>query len=473
MSASGFWTHESVRAGVAGVWLARPDGGPALGGGAAIDTRELAPGEVFFALRGDRTDGHRFLAEAKRAGAGMAVIDDEAGAGELPQGLPVARVPDARAALARLASAYRQTLGPVRVVAVTGSNGKTTTVRMIDACLSAGLRGRCSRRSFNNDLGVPLTLLAVRPGDQYLVCEVGMNAPGEIEALSRIVRPHVAVITSVGRAHLERLGSIEAIAAEKASLAAHLEPGGLVVMPADSEHLRPYRERFERVVTFGRSPEADLRLGGVGHGPAGVSFTINGREAFSAPVWGEHNALNAAASIAVAMRLGLDAPTIRRGLEALAPAEMRLAVERLGAVTLINDAYNANPDSALAALRTLAAIAPPGARRVAVLGDMLELGEASERAHAEVAETLARERLADAAALVGALAGAGFERLRRAGVEVEAFPDASPPNAERIAAMVRPGDAVLLKASRGVRLERVAEAIRAARLTHAGGLPER
>ena len=311
MSPAEFWTHETVRAAVGGSWLARPDRLPALTGGAAIDTRALAPGQVFFALRGEHTDGHRYLGAAFEAGAALAVIDDAGGAGELPPGLPVLRVPNARAALGRLAGAYRATLGSIRAIAVTGSNGKTTTTRMIDACLGTHLRGHCSPKSYNNDLGVPLTILGARYNDQYLLCEVGANAPGEIEPLSRMIRPNIVVITSIGRAHLEGFGSLEGVAAEKASLASHLEPGGAVVLSADAPQLAPWRARFPRVISFGTSADADLRVSAVRQSTAGLAFTLNEQHAYSLPVLGAHNASNAAAAIAAARRLG--GPTTRPG----------------------------------------------------------------------------------------------------------------------------------------------------------------
>lgn len=459
MSAGEFWTAESVRAAIGGSWLARPEPAPVLTGGAAIDTRALRPGEVFFALRGARTDGHRFLGRAHDAGAAIAVIDDVDGTGGLPAGLAVFRVGDARAALGRLASAYRATLGSVRVIAVTGSNGKTTTTRMIEACLATGLRGRSSPRSFNNDLGVPLTVLGARAGDQFLLCEVGANEPGEIEPLGRIVRPHIVVITSIGRAHLEGFGSLEAVAAEKASLAAHLEPGGAVVLSADAPSLAPWRERFERVITFGASPEADLRVGGVEQGAGGVSFTLNERDRFSAPMLGGHNALNAAAAIAVARRVGIGDDAIRVALAGFSPPEMRLTRVRLAGIDIINDAYNANPDSMLAALRTLRDVAPSGSRRVAVLGDMLEMGETGPEAHRQVGGAIGAEGLADAVVLVGPLAALAGDRLADAGIEVFAVEGVGGEGAARVASLLAPGDTVLLKGSRGVGLERVIEAL--------------
>lgn len=462
MTAASFWMHDSVRVAMGAVWASRPELMPQMRSGAAIDTRELQPGEVFFALRGDNTDGHRFLSAAFDAGAAMAVIDDPDALDTAPDALPIVRVADTRAALGKLASSYRATLGPVRVIAVTGSNGKTTTTRMIDACLSTTLRGHASRKSFNNDLGVPLTILGVRSGDQYLLCEVGANAPGEIEQLSRIIRPHVVVITSVGRAHLEGFGSIESVASEKASLADHLEPGGVVMLAADSEPLRPWRDRFERVLTFGTSPDADLRVGDVNQTIDGITFTLNEREPFSIPMLGPHNAVNAAAAIAVARRVGVDSEHAREGLAAFEPPPMRLTLQRSGGLTIINDAYNANPDSMLAGLRTLKQVAPEGTRRVAVLGDMLELGEHSDDAHREIADAIIREDLADVVIGVGPAASAMVTPLGTTRLSVVSLPTLDKASLRTLLETLRPGDVVLLKGSRRTGLERVAEAWRLA-----------
>jgi UDP-N-acetylmuramoyl-tripeptide--D-alanyl-D-alanine ligase len=458
-AAHDFWSPESIRAAAGGAWLAHPDHAPPLRGGAAIDTRAIEPGQIFFALRGERTDGHKFLSQAFEAGAAMAVVDTPEAVGALPAGLPALRVPDARAALGRIASAYRAAL-PARLIAVTGSNGKTTTTRMIDACLRPTMRGRCSAKSFNNDLGVPLTILAARPDDQYVICEVGMNSPGEIEPLSAIIRPHVAVVTSIGSAHLEAMGSLEAVAAEKASVASHLQPGGVVVLNADAPSLKPWQKRFERVITFGASPDADLRVSAVRESVIGVSFVLNERMEFLLPGLGAHNATNAAAAIAVARRLGLDDDAIRAALAAFQPAEMRLARLRIGGIDIINDAYNANPDSVAAALRTLRAVAPAGARPVAILGDMLEMGEAGPDAHRDLGRLIAETGAASLVILVGPLAALAAAPLAAAGIEAVQIADLARGGADTAAGLLRENDFVLLKGSRGMRLERIIEALR-------------
>ncbi|MEQ8769263.1 MAG: UDP-N-acetylmuramoyl-tripeptide--D-alanyl-D-alanine ligase [Phycisphaerales bacterium] len=457
-----FWTHESIRTAAGARWLAPPperiENHPA---GVSIDTRTLAAGQVFVALAGERVDGHAYLEHAREAGASMALVEREDAA--LPDGLPVAVAPDGREALTRLARAYRAASPNLRVVGVTGSNGKTTTVRLIHAVLSGSRRGSASQKSYNNALGLPLTILNAGPSDQYVVCEMGMSTPGEIAALGRIAQPDVGVITSIGRAHLEALGSVEAIAREKASILEHVRGGGVGIVPAGVEVLERAIERIgsPRLLRVGTDDAADVRVTHVKTGARGVAFELNGRAAFEVPLLGAHNAHNGAVAVAVGWRFGLDDDAIRAGLANARPVAGRLERVTLGPrgaqIKVLNDSYNANPDSMLAAIGTLCEMKPgTGGRRVAILGDMLELGDDRESAHAEIARAVAGARGIHAAVLVGdAMRGAAGE----AGGKATPGELASDADADRIAAMVEPGDVVLIKASRGVRLERVAEAL--------------
>ncbi len=457
-----FWTHESVRAAAGGRWLAPPperiENHPS---GVSIDTRTLARGQVFLALAGERVDGHGYLEQAREAGASMALVERDGVS--VPDGLPIVVVPDGRDALTRLARAYRAASPNLRVVGVTGSNGKTTTTRLIHAVLGVSRRGSASQKSYNNALGLPLTILNAGPSDQYVVCEMGMSTPGEIAALGRIAQPDVGVITSIGRAHLEGLGSIDAIAREKASLLEHVRGGGVGIIPAGVEVLERAIERIgsPRLVRVGTDDAADVRVTSVKTGARGVVFELNGRAAFEVPLLGAHNAHNAAVAVAVGRRFGLDDDEIRTGLALAEPVPGRLERVTLGPrgsqVRVLNDAYNANPDSMLAAIGTLCELKPgKGGRRVAILGDMLELGDDRESAHAEVARAIAGARGVHAAVLVGdAMRGVAGD----AGGKATPGELASDADADRIAALIEPGDVVLIKASRGVRLERVAEAL--------------
>jgi len=466
-----FWTFASFRSVTGGSWLKKPEAGaPDTLAGLGTDTRSLKRGQVFLALRGERFDGHDFLNAAVAAGAPLLIVDDAGAVSPAllkdPRGPAVIRVRDTLRALGQLATAYRNTLDTVKVVAVCGSNGKTTTSRLIHSVLSQRLRGSASPKSFNNEVGVPLTVLAARPSDQYLVCEVGTNAPGEIARLAAIVRPDIAVITSVGRAHMEHFDSLESVAEEDAAIFVDLRPNGTAVVPASEPALADYLKPVPHVVTFGRDESADLRItsaehGTVAGGRTGVRFTLNDRGSYELPLIGLHNALNAAAAVAVARRIGLDEDEIRRGLLAVTPADLRLQHRTVRGVDLYVDCYNANPESMLAALGTFAELSASAPRRVLVLGDMLEMGESAVRCHDEIAA--AASRVGEVALVVTV----GEHALRIAERVTRAHPRCRPmiltalddTHAARIAERLQPGDAVLLKASRAVRLERIIEAL--------------
>lgn len=463
---------------VSGSWLVGPgERAPLLG--AAIDTRRLRPGNLFFALKGERTDGHAFLRQAREAGASAAIVELPLGQlGSVPEGLGVLRVGSAHGALAHLASAFRRELHGTAVIGVTGSNGKTTTVRLIHAALAgAGLAGTHAQKSENNDLGVPLTLLNARPGDGYLVCEIGTNAPGEIAPLARLAAPSVGVITSIGRSHLEGLGSVGGVAREKAELLRALPENGTAVIPDGVpvlEHELAARPPSVRhTVRVGSGQSSDVTIGGVVSSAGGTRFSVDGCEA-SIPLPGAHNASNAAMALAVAASLRVPLERAAAGLAAVSCPEMRLERSRLpcpgGGLTVINDAYNANPDSTLASLAMLASGeldpeppidgAPSGpARRVAVLGDMLEMGEAGEDAHLEIVESVAADDRIVLTLLVGPVYARAAGRL---GVlQSERFAALGERFADEASGLLRAGDIVLLKGSRGMRLERLIEELRA------------
>lgn len=456
-----FFAPESVRTHTAGTFLARCEHPDTLHG-VSIDTRELAPGQLFVALSGERTDGHDHLQAAADAGAAIALVERNVPA---PVGMTLVRVADCRAALGRLAAAYRATLRSTRVIAVTGSNGKTTTVRLLDHVLGSSLRGSASRKSFNNELGVPLTILNARPTDQYLVCEVGMSNPGEIRKLAAIVRPDVGVITSIGRAHFEAFGSIAGIAREKGSLLFELADTGVGIITADSPELERALPPNVQLIRFGVHDAADLRTTAVDASSGGVRFQLNDRAWFEVPLVGAHNASNAAAAIAVARRLGLNDEQIAGALRSAAGAEMRLDRATIAGIDVVNDAYNANPDSMLAALRTFEAVGSGADRRVVVLGDMLELGDASEAEHRAIGEALVASIGAGNGPEVVCLVGPGMasaaDPLRKVVAPNMLWLEPEAGDGRSIAERLAPGDAVLLKGSRAMGLERVARALHA------------
>lgn len=443
---------------VGGAWAVPPSAGAKPPVGAAIDSRDIKAGMLFAAFRGERVDGHRYLEQAQASGAAMALATD---ADSIPDGIvmPVLAVGDATVALERMASHWRDAIDGLRVVGVTGSNGKTTTCRLLHAAACLGedgaLEGTRTSKSFNNALGVPLTVLNARPGDAVLICEIGMSTPGEIAARCRTARPDAAIITTVSEAHLEGVGSLEGIAREKASIAADLPYGAPLFMPAGLDVLEGAVAALERkpgTVRVG----VDARAG-VDHVVSDVwceagrtRFRLDDVE-FEVGLAGAHNAMNAALAVVAARWLGVSDDAIARGLLRAEAPKMRLervVIDCQPPIVVINDAYNANPSSMRAALEVLASTEASG-RRVAVLGDMLELGEGTRRAHGAMLEA-ARGAGIDAVLTIGPRfdeAGGGGERA----IDDDAI--------ERVAERLAPGDVVLLKGSRGMRLERVLDAL--------------
>ena len=441
---------------------ARATGGRAEGwaaSGVSIDTRELAPGDLFVALR-DRRDGHDFVADALAQGAAAAMVSRTPDG--VPEGAPLLRVEDVLEGLAALGRAGRARCG-ARIVGVTGSAGKTSAKEMLRAAL-AGARVHAAERSFNNHWGVPLTLARMDPGAELAVVEIGMNAPGEIAPLARLARPHVALVTTIAPAHLAAFGSLEGIAREKASIAEGLEPGGVAVLPADAPTLPILRDGAggARVLTFGEAPGADLRLLDADLGADGSTARIAapaGEVALALGVPGRHHLANALGVLAVVHALGRDVAAAARALAGWRPPGGRGTRETLalpcGPVTLIDEAFNANPASVSAALAVLARA--PG-RRVAVLGDMLELGPAEDELHA----ALARDAALGAVHLVHCL-GPRMRGLHDALPEgrrglwaegPEAMAAALPGTLER-------GDTVMVKGSKAIGASRVVDALRA------------
>lgn len=461
-------TADELRMAVAGQWVG---GAPESIAGVGTDTREALAGRLFVALRGERHDAHLFLAEAARAGAAAALVDRKAGAFERPAGLPLLETGDTRVALGDLARWWRSRLRG-RVVGITGSSGKTTTRRLLHAALGTTMHGTASPKSFNNDIGVPLTMLGADSADGYLVCEIGMSHPGEIAPLARLAALHAAVITMTGSAHLEGLRSLEAIRHEKASLVDGLHTTGVAVVNGDQPELVAAVEaRLKpgvRLATFGAAEGCQWRILARTL-RAGGAQAVRAREPDGTEVeWalalaGDFNAMNALAAYATARLLGVPREAAAAALATVGPADMRMTPVRIGAMTLVNDAYNANPDAVLAALRAfweLTGGTTPSARRVVVLGDMLELGEASTARHAEVGRAVAALGPA-LAVFVGAASAHGAEACQASASEVLHVSALDDAGVARIAARLLPGDSILLKGSRGSRMERLEAALRA------------
>lgn len=473
-----FWNLSNLAAVTGGRWLSAPPAG-VVTSGVSIDSRAIRAGQAFIAIPGEKFDGHDFVDAAAKAGASVLIVSkslqpplpsEGGGWGEGALSTPTLLVPDTIAALQQLAAAYRNELRDAgcRVIAVGGSNGKTTTRNLIHAALSATLRGTQSPKSFNNHLGVPLTLLAASTSDDFVVVEIGTNHPGEIDALGKIARPDAAVIVSIGREHMEFFGTLDGVASEEASLLAHVSPDGLLVLPGDEPAralLEPHVQRLRRgqsVVRFGLSAGCDVRAARVKADAAGVAFRV-GDVAVHLPLLGDHNAANATAALAVGRWMGVPDADAAAALERVQPVSMRLQARTVGPITLINDAYNANPESMARAIQTLASFpVQAGGRRVAVLGDMLELGATAPDSHRELGQSLGASSV-DLAVLVGRLSMFAAQELakRWPPERVHAFAAWTDDLPAQVADLLQPGDAVLIKASRSIGLERLVPAIEA------------
>ncbi len=433
--------------------------------GVSIDSRTLAPGDLFVALTAAR-DGHDFVAAALEKGAGAALVSRR------PEGVaedaPLLIVPDVLAALEALGRAARARTG-ARVVAVTGSVGKTSTKEMLRLVLGRQGRVHAAEASYNNHWGVPLTLARLPRAADFAVIEIGMNHPGEIAPLAAMARPHVAMITTVAPAHLEAFDSIEEIAREKAAIFTGLEPVGVAVVNADlpvSPILRAAAEGHE-CLAFGSAEAADFRLQRVDltqEATIAQIITPAGAQLIRLATPGRHFAANAAGVLAAVSALGADVTLAARDLADWRPHDGRGqreevvldAVEGL-AFTLIDDSYNANPASMAAALEVLA-LSAPGARgrRVAILGDMLELGADEARLHADLAGLEAFGKI-DRVHCIGPRMRALWERL--GGEQQGRWAERAGDLARQAGALVRPGDVVLVKGSLGARVGEVVDAL--------------
>lgn len=429
-------------------------------GGVSIDSRTLRPGDLFVALQGEHRDGHAFVADALSRGAAGAMVS------RVPPGLapdaPLLMVPDTLAALHRLGE-FARARSRARVVAITGSVGKTTTKEMLRLILEAAAPDRvhAARASYNNQWGVALTLAELPEDAAYAVLEIGMNHPGEIAPLATLARPHVAVITAIEKVHIGFLGSLEAIADEKASLMSALEEGGTAILPRDTPFLARLAARVpahRRVLTFGTGPLAELRLieAEPDSGATNILAAVLGHTArFRLAAIGRHLVLDSLTALgaAVALGLGPEAAAALCDFKALPGRGARRALALPhGEALLLDESYNASQASVRAALSVLAL--EPG-RRIAVLGDMLELGEAAEEEHLGLAPDLAQS--ADLVFVCGPMMSLLFETLPpalRGGLAADAES-----LAPIVAAAIAPGDAILVKGSLGSRMRRIVEAL--------------
>ena len=411
------------------------------------DTRTLEQGDVYWALKGDNFDGHNFAADA--AAKGAALIAARRGAADL-SGLDIAliEVGDTLAALQQLAK-YHRLKHNLKIAAITGSNGKSTTKQMLLAITSAAGKTAANIGNLNNHIGVPLSLLEIMPGDDFGVFELGASKKGDIDEIASLTLPDVAVLTNIAPAHLEFFGDMEAIYQTKTEIIKSLKPSGTLVYNLDNEYLRRLKTEYKgKTISYGFSPDADLIVDEKGDG---FCFTYKNAK-FCAPIkLQKHNKLNAAAACGAAIALGLFKEQIEKGLSSYSPMPLRLQEEQKGQTKFILDYYNANPASMESALDILAASAAP---HIAVLGDMLELGKDSNRYHAD----LGRKILAlgiKKVFLAGPHMKAAYDILAQApNVMVEYSSDKKSllPALKQAAAG---GGTVLIKASRGMGFEEI------------------
>ena len=422
----------------------------------STDSRTLKRGELFVALRGENFDGHKFVEAAVKTGAAGAIVD-LGWKGEVPDNFTVIRVEDTLQAYQTVAANYRKSL-PIRVLAITGSNGKTSTKDFTAAVLGRRFRVTKTQGNFNNHVGLPRTMLEATSQDEVAVWEIGMNHPGEVAALAKIAAPDAALITNIGIAHIEFMGSREAIAAEKGALAEAIGPQGSIILNADDPFSKNIATRTHAKVIFAGTTAGTIRAGEITQSAHGSDFTIlEGAHRCRAqlPVPGLHMVQNAMLAVAAGRLFGLSLEEAAAGLVAAPLAKARLQIRQINGVQFIDDSYNANPDSMKAALRTLVELDADG-KRIAVLGEMRELGKESARGHREVGETAA-ELGVDQLIAIGDMGAAIAEAAQEAGLEKTAAVGSISEAAEMLTEITAPGDLVLIKGSRTARTERVLE----------------
>ncbi len=430
--------------------------GHAFAYGVSTDTRTINKGDLYVAIKGERFDGNDFIPQAVENGAAAVLTDRAEGADS--HGVPTVLVQDSRTAQLML-SRYHRMRFPLKLCGVTGSVGKTSTKDMIYAVLSAQYNTLRTEGNFNNDIGLPRTLFGLRPDNGAAVIEMGMSDLGEISVLSRAAAPDCAVITNIGYCHIENLKTRENILRAKLEILDGAKPAAPLVVCGDDEYLRDVTLPDRKVIRYGFGENCDVRAENILHLGAGESFVLaDGSERYDAavPVCGEHHVLNALAAYCVGRCFGMSAQQIIPAFMRYEASGMRQKTVQLGGVTCILDCYNASPTSMKSSLSVLGSASCEG-RKIAVLGDMLELGGMSEQLHAQVAEYVRSS--ADVCFLYGAEMTACAKVLKAAGFEIYHSTDKSELSAQ-LKSFIRDGDTLLFKGSRGMRMEEIFEAIK-------------
>ena len=424
----------------------------------ATDSRKISTGALFVAIKGENFNGEDFCAEAFNKGAAAVLVSKSFN--KNLDGV-IIKVDDTLTAYRQIAGAWRNRFD-IPIIAVTGSNGKTTTKDLAAAALDTLGHVQKTSGNFNNEVGVPMTLLGINDKTQAAVVEIGMRGLGQIETLAEVVKPTIGIITNVSEAHIELLGSIENIAKAKGELVAAIKEGGTIILNADNIHTAEMKNLAGagvNVVTYGLENPADLTAKDILIGSVATEFTLTYRGTdydFEIPMLGRHNVSNALGAIAAGLILGLSVEDIQRGISTLTTTKMRYEVIRRDGLTIINDAYNASPASMRVAIKTTSEVY--NGRLIAVLGDMLELGEISERVHREIGAELV-ENKCDTLITWGELGKFIASGAREAGLKNIYSFGTHEDAAKKILELVKDGDTILFKASHVMHMEKIIELI--------------
>lgn len=422
------------------------------------DSRKVTGGELFVALKGENFNGESFAKEAIKKGAAAVMVSKTAK--RLPDDI-VLKVDDTLTAYQQIAEAWRERFD-IPIVAVTGSNGKTTTKDLTAAALNGLGHVQKTSGNFNNEIGVPMTLLELNDKHNAAVVEIGMRGLGQIESLAKVVKPTIGIVTNVSETHIELLGSIENIARAKGELVEAIKSGGTIILNADNKHtadMRTLAGAGVKVMTYGLENPADVTAKDVLIGSVSTEFTLSYRGEdfdFEIPMLGRHNVSNALAAIAAGLTLGLSVEEIQRGISTLTTTKMRFEVIRRDGLTIVNDAYNASPASMRVAIKTASEIY--SGRLIAVLGDMLELGDIAEAVHREIGAELVENKF-DTLITLGELGKFIAAGARDAGLKNVYTFDTHEDAAKKIIELVHNGDTILFKASHVMHMEKIIELI--------------
>ena len=429
--------------------------------GVSIDSRKIDAGQLFFAIIGERLDGHQFVESAFENGGSGAIVERKVDL-ELKPGQFMVKVEDTTQALQELAHYYRNKFSDLKVVGITGSAGKTTTKDMTAAVLSQKYNTLKTKGNLNNYYGLPLTLFQLNSEHQVLVVEMGMSNLKEIELLATLAEPQIGIVTNVGYSHLENLKTIDNVAKAKQELVENLSGEKIAVLNGDDNRVVEMAELADKVYFYGEREDAEFRLVDFkeeGLQGSKMDFRAFGtRYSFQLPLPGEHNAYNALAAIAVGNILDMNFADIQQGLMSFEPSAMRMDIQHLDSdITILNDAYNANPDSMKASLKVLSR---SEGRNIAVLGDMLELGEYAEESHREIGQFAAQLGI-DQIIVKGEfkdIVADGAKQVGYTGDKVTTYQD-NQGIIEKLNAIIQPGDTILIKGSRGMAMEGIVDAI--------------